>query len=135
MPSGDGDVVCGLLDHWERGEFAPGLDHLHPDVQVSSSTRQGGFEGKGGVRRLVGDWDQAFEDWSLRVEDLVDCPDGRRLAVGRVRTRGKKTGTELDRPVALLFTLDDGLIVRIEAFVNRMDEAYAAAGLPREPSS
>lgn len=87
------------------------------------------------MRRLVGDWDQAFEDWSLRVEDLVDCPDGRRLAVGRVRTRGKKTGTELDRPVALLFTLDDGLIVRIEAFVNRMDEAYAAAGLPREPSS
>jgi ketosteroid isomerase-like protein len=135
MPSGDGDVVRGLLDHWERGEFAPGVGHLHPDVQVISSTWQRGFEGRGGVRRLVGDWEQAFEDWSLSVEGLVDCPDGRRLAVGRVRTRGKKTGGELDRPVALLFTLNDGLIIRIEAFVNRLDEAYAAAGLPREPSS
>ena len=124
------DVPCV-----EEPEFAPGLDHLHPDVRVISSTWQQGFEGRGGVRRLVGDWDRAFEDWSLRVEDLVDCPDGRRLAVGRVRMHGKKTGTELDRPVALLFTLDEGLIVRIEAFVNRLNEAYAAAGLPLKSSS
>ena len=133
MASGGGDVVRVLLDHWERGEFAPRLDHLHPDVEVVNHISGRGFEGRGGVRRLIGDFDKAFEDWSLTVDELLTCPDGGRLAVGRVLLHGRKTGSELDRPVALLFGLDDGLIVRIELFVNRVDEAYAAAGLEREP--
>jgi ketosteroid isomerase-like protein len=52
--------------------------------------------------------------------------------VGRIVTRGKQTGGELDRPVALLFAVQDGLITRVDAFPNRLDEAYAAAGLERE---
>jgi ketosteroid isomerase-like protein len=133
MPSGDGDVVRGLLDHWERGEFAPALDHLHPDVQVVAHVSGNTFEGYGGVRRLIGDWDDAFTDWSLKVEQLLDCPGGERLAVGRVLLHGKKTGSELDRPVALLFALDGERISRIETFMNRVDEGYAAAGLePRQ---
>ena len=55
------------------------------------------------MRRLISDWDDAFADWSLKVEELLDSPGGGRLAIGRVLLRGKKTGGELDRPVALLF--------------------------------
>jgi ketosteroid isomerase-like protein len=131
MPSEDRDVVRSLLDYWERGEFAPRLDHLHRDVEVVNHISGRGFEGHGGVRRLIGDWDQAFENWSLKIEELHECADGGRLAVGRVVLHGKKTGSEMDRPVGLLFALDDGLITRVEFFVNRVDEAYAAAGLER----
>jgi hypothetical protein len=55
--------------------------------------------------------------------------------VGRIVTRGKRTGGELDRPVALLFAVQDGLISRIDAFPKRLDGAYAAAGLERERPS
>jgi ketosteroid isomerase-like protein len=130
MPSGD-DVVRGLLDHWERGEFSPSLEHVDPDIRVVAHVSGNTFEGLGGVRRLISDWDDAFQDWSLHVEELLECPDGGRLAVGRVRLHGKKTGTEMDRPVGLLFGLDGDRITRIETFMNRVDEAYAAAGLPR----
>jgi len=85
MPSGDGDLVRGLLEHWERGEFAPSLRHLHPDVVIVNHISGHGFEGYGGVRRLIGDFDQAFEDWSLKVDELHDCPGGGRLAVGQGR--------------------------------------------------
>jgi ketosteroid isomerase-like protein len=125
------DVVRALLDHWERGEFAPAMDHIHPDIQVVARVSGNTFQGLGGVRRLISDWDDAFQEWSLHVDDVVDSPDGRRLAVGRVRLHGKKTGTELDRPVAILFSLDGDRITRIETFMNRVDEAYAAAGLER----
>jgi ketosteroid isomerase-like protein len=135
MASGDSDVVRTMLDHWERGEFAPSLRHLHPDVEVVSHISGRRLEGYGGVRRLINDWNDAFDSWSLKAERLLDCPDGRRLAVGRVIQHGKQTGSELDRPCALLFTLEDGLIARMEAFVNRVDEAYAAAGLPPESPS
>ena len=43
-PGGD-DVVRRLLDHWERGEFAPKLDHLHPDVVLVNRVSGRGFEG------------------------------------------------------------------------------------------
>src|SRR4051794_17694193 len=129
MPSEDRDVVQGLIDHWEVGEFAPALSQLHSDVVVVNQVSGHGFEGHGGVRRLIGDWEQSFSDWSLKVDELLDCPEGGHLVVGRIASTGKKTGGELDRPVALLFGLEDGLIVRIDAFVNRLDEAYAAAGL------
>jgi ketosteroid isomerase-like protein len=131
MPSGDRDVVQQLIDHWEGGEFAPALGHLHPDVVVVNQVSGHGFEGHGGVRRLMGDWEQSFSEWSLTVDELLDCSDCRHLVVGRIASTGKKTGGELNRPVALLFRLQDGLIVRIDAFVNRVDEAYAAAGLER----
>jgi ketosteroid isomerase-like protein len=135
MPSGDRDVVQRLIDHWEVGEFAPALSHLHPDVAVVNQVSGAGFEGYGGVRRLIGDWEQAFSDWSLKMDEMLDCTGGRYLVVGRIASTGKKTGGELDRPVALLFALEDGLIVRVDAFVNRLDEAYAAAGLEPEGSS
>jgi ketosteroid isomerase-like protein len=131
MPSGDREVVRTLLNHWEQGEFAPKLNHLHPDVVFVNRVSGRSFEGLGGARRLINEWDDAFEDWSIVVDDLIDCPDGELMAVGRVLMRGKKTGGELDRPVAVIFTLADGLIVRIDAFANRVDEAYAAAGLER----
>jgi hypothetical protein len=108
MPSGERDVVQRLIDHWEVGEFAPALGHLHADVVVVKQFSGRGFEGHGGVRRLP---------------------------VGRIVTRGKRTGGELDRPVALLFAVQDGLISRIDAFPKRLDGAYAAAGLERERPS
>ena len=131
MPSGDREVVQRLIEHWEVGEFAPALTHLHRDVVVVNHVSGHGFEGHGGVRRLIGDWEQAFSDWSLKVDEVLDCPGGGQLVVGRIASTGKKTGTELDRPVALLFGLEDGLISRVDAFPNRLAEAYSAAGLDR----
>jgi ketosteroid isomerase-like protein len=131
MPSEDADVVRDLLDHWERGEFAPALDHLHPEVEVVAHVSGNTFEGYGGVRRLVSDWNDAFEEWSLHVEEVLECPGGGRLAVGRIRLHGKKTGAEMDRPVGLLFGLAGEKVTRIETFMNRVEEAYAAAGLER----
>jgi len=52
MPSADGDVVRGLLEHWERGEFAPRLDHFDPEVELVNHVSGRRFEGYGGVRRL-----------------------------------------------------------------------------------
>jgi ketosteroid isomerase-like protein len=131
MPSEDREVVRQMIDHWEAGEFAPALSHLHPDVVVVNQVSGRGFEGRGGVRRLMGDWEDSFSDWSLSVDELLDCSESRHLVVGRMASTGKKTGGELNRPVGLLFGMQDGLIVRIDAFVNRVDEAYAAAGLER----
>ena len=125
------DVLRGVLAHWERGEFAPSLAHLDPDVVIVNSISGRGSEGYGGARRLIGDLEKAFDEWSVKIDEIHDCPDGRRLAVGRALLRGRKTGDELDRPLALLFGFEGDRISRLEFFPNRLDEAYAAAGLER----
>ena len=82
MPAADRDVVRRVLDHWERGEFAPAMDHIHPDIEVVAHVSGNTFDGLGGVRRLISDWNDAFEEWSLKVEELHECRDGDRLSGG-----------------------------------------------------
>ena len=64
---------------------------------------------------------------------MLDTDSGGKLVIGRFHLRGgKRTGEDLDREAALLFSLaDDGRIIRVEAFPGRVNEAYAAAGLER----
>ncbi|HEY1357560.1 MAG TPA: nuclear transport factor 2 family protein [Thermoleophilaceae bacterium] len=131
MATTDGDVVRELVEHWKRGEFAPSQAHLDRDVVIVNQISGRSFEGHGGIRWLISDIDDAFAEWKLDVEEVLDVSDDRQLVVGRAVATGRKTGTELDRPLAFLFTLEDGLIARIDAFPNRLDEAYAAAGLER----
>jgi hypothetical protein len=49
MPSGDREVVQRLIDHWEVGEFAPALSHLHSDVVVVNQV-----SGHTGLRATAG---------------------------------------------------------------------------------
>jgi ketosteroid isomerase-like protein len=133
MAAGD-DSVSTVLARWGRRDFEPRASEIHPDVTVISQPSGRGLRGYGGIRRLMGDLRSSFDDWELEVDELLETPRGGRLAVGRIHFRGgKRTGEDVDRPTALLFDLKDGLIVRVELFPNRLDEAYAAAGLERQP--
>ena len=40
------------------------------------------------MRRLISDWNDAFAAWSLQVQELHECRDGDRLAIGRPVLRG-----------------------------------------------
>jgi ketosteroid isomerase-like protein len=122
-----------MLERWSRGDFEPRSAEVHPDVRVVSYLAGPMYEGHGGLRRWAGGLKRAFDSWSFRLDELLETPDGDRLAVGYLHFRGgKRTGEDVERPGALLFALRDGLIVRITAFPNRVDEAYAAAGLERK---
>jgi hypothetical protein len=133
MPSGD-DAASVMLDRWSRGEYEPRPSEIHPDVKVVSQVAGKTFHGYGGVRRWASELNRSFDNWSFVVDELLETPIGGRLAVGHLHLcGGKRTRSNVEAPAALLFSLDsDGLIVRIDAFPNRVDEAYAAAGLERQ---
>jgi ketosteroid isomerase-like protein len=132
MAPGD-DPVRLMLERWARGDYEPRSSEVHPDLVIVSYLSGPIFRGPGGIRRWVGGMKRAFDDWSFELEELIEAPNARRLAIGRLHlVGGKRTGEDVHRRQAFLFTLDDGLIVRIEGFPNRLDEAYAAAGLDRQ---
>jgi ketosteroid isomerase-like protein len=130
----DDDCVSTLLARWGRREYEPRASEIHPDVTVVSQPSGRGLRGYGGLRRLMGDLRRSFDDWELEVDELLETHKGGRLVVGRIHLRGgRRTGEDVERPTALLFDVEDGLIVRVELFPNRLDQAYAAAGLERQP--
>ena len=133
MAPGD-DAVRVMLDRWASGDFEPRSSEVHPDVVIVSYLSGPVFKGHGGIRRWVGDMKRSFDDWNFDLEEVIDAPDGRRLAIGRLHlVGGKRTGEDVHRHQCFLFSLDGGgLIVRIEGFPNRLEEAYAAAGLERQ---
>jgi ketosteroid isomerase-like protein len=75
------------------------------------------------------DWFQAFplEEWEVVVEELIDNGD-QVIAMSRQRGRGATAGVAAELELAVICDLRDGLIVRIETYLDRA-KALEAAGL------
>jgi ketosteroid isomerase-like protein len=105
------------------------LAFLHPDIELNAlaSTLYGGtVRGHLGWLRV---WDELLEaGWQVSGldEDLEDLGDGHVLATGKVKWGGRQM--ELEERRAYMYTVRDGLIVRIDGFRDRR-EALEAAGL------
>jgi hypothetical protein len=86
------------------------------------------YEGAEVVKKFFeDDWFSVFpfEEWQIVVEDMVDLGD-QVVALTSQKGRGASSGVEAQLKLGNLFTIKDGLIVRIEIFQNR-EQALAAA--------
>jgi len=72
-------------------------------------------------------WWEAWEDWELEVEKLIDA-DKMVLAIVRQRGRSKATGLPVDMHFAMLWTFRNGKQFRMRMYASP-DEGLAAAGL------
>jgi ketosteroid isomerase-like protein len=90
------------------------------------------YRGHGGWLRAAKTWAEPFEWLRIELERIVDAGD-RLVSIHRLRTRARHTGIEFDSRdedggLAYLWTLRDGKIVHLRAFVDP-DEALEAVGL------
>ncbi len=98
--------------------------HLEP---VRAAT-EGVFEGHEGIRAFWQDTRESFEVFELDYPDVRDLPDGRVLALGSVRIRGRGSGVETEVPTAVIASFSDGRITRFKDYGDH-SAALAAAGL------
>jgi ketosteroid isomerase-like protein len=125
------EIVRGHIEAW-RAEDAPrAVSFFDPHV-VADVSRTGGidsaFYGQEAITEFFRRWAGTFEDYRWEVERLTDLGSGAVLAVLREIGRGKGSGARVDRPLATLYTVIDGKIVRITTFRTEQ-EALEAAGL------
>ena len=75
----------------------------------------------------MADWLEAWEDWQLEVEELLDAGD---QVVAFVRMLGRsKAGLPVDMRFAQVWTYRNGKQIRMQMYASR-DEALKAARLP-----
>jgi ketosteroid isomerase-like protein len=108
------------------GEFS---GNFTPDFVWDMSTFQGWperqtYEGIEGARQFMSDWLEAWEDWQLELEELVDAGD-HVVAVVRQRGRSKATGLPEDMRFAQVWTFRDGAQARMRMFASRTDALEA----------
>jgi ketosteroid isomerase-like protein len=121
------------LDAGNRGELDGLLDELDPEIEWHSALHalMGGeqtvFQGHDGVRRMIGDLYDTFDEVHIEMSEFRDLGDGL-VAIGHTRTRGKASGVETVTPLAFVTKIENGKTISIRAYLDR-GEALAAAGL------
>jgi ketosteroid isomerase-like protein len=101
------------------------------DIEIQASglmLDQGTYRGHEGAMAYGENLREVWGDsLHIHVEDFIEQGD-HVVVLARTSARGKSSGAELDMPVAHVWTIRAGKIVRFQAFASRPD-ALEAAGL------
>jgi ketosteroid isomerase-like protein len=125
------DVVAAIYSRWNEGDW--GLEYFHPDVEWEL-TGGGTFDQAGesrGRNSLLEYWRRFWSAWKpgarWEIEVLEPLADDQFLASGRLRATGRSSGLATDTPLFHVWTVRDGLIVRLVVCDDR-ETALRAAG-------
>ncbi len=120
----------GFEHFLSTGEFLAPI--FHPDFVWDMSTFRGWperqtYAGIEGAREFMAEWLDAWEDWELDVEELLDAGE-RVVAIVRQRGRSKATGVSVEMHFAQVWAFREGKQVRMEMYADPA-EALEAVGL------
>jgi uncharacterized protein len=126
------DVVLRAFDAWNRGDIDAWLGLVHADIEwfseIASEVHgsEAVYRGHAELRRF---WDEFHSVWDLAIDvsatrDLGDTV----VTFGRIRTRGRASGIDLERPAAFVSEFEGGMIRRLRAYQDQ-SRALQAMGL------
>jgi ketosteroid isomerase-like protein len=120
------EVVTGLFEAADRRDWDAVVSHYAPDA--SWETDGGIFDAAGasGVRGLWEDWAATFEDWTIKVETVVDLGNGIVYAVYHQGGRPAGSTSVVTERATLIYEWVDGMIARVIGRQD-IDEARAIA--------
>jgi ketosteroid isomerase-like protein len=86
------------------------------------------IKGREALRHYYEQWYEMFDELRGDAEELIDGGEDRVVAVMRVAGRMKGSEAEVDMRLAIVYTVQNGLVVRGREYATR-EQALAAAGL------
>ena len=122
------ELVRSIYDDWARGAMAD--DKFDPEItMIEARELPGGgalAEGIEAVRRYQRSFANYWDEIHFEPQEYLAAGD-RVVVVARLTGRGKKSGVEVTREWAYVWTLRRGKALRMERYATRA-EALAAAG-------
>ena len=117
---------------WQKSG-SPDFEFLDPEIEWRGPREFPDLAephfGHEGVARYLATVNEAFDDYRMFPEELIDAGGDQVLVFSREGGRGKGSGVEVQTsPTAHLWTMRDGKAIRMESYWER-SEALEAAGL------
>ena len=102
---------------------------LHPGASFEPQIAgmHGTYEGHDGVRRWLTDMAEHYTNVRMDYDEVRDVED-RVLALGTFRITGKGSGIEMEGPMAIVASFQDGLLSDLKDYGDRA-QALEAVGL------
>ena len=120
------EVIRRFYECLARRDWDAMWRDFDPDFMLDTQL-QGSYRGRNECQAFVDDQISAFE--SSTAEPVEVFEGGEHVAVFvKIRARPKESSAEIEALVGHLFTMRDGLIVRLQTFPQR-EKALEAAGL------
>jgi ketosteroid isomerase-like protein len=86
------------------------------------------YRGRDGVTEYMRTWAEDFDHLSIDIEQLIDAPNDRVVALIHQRASGQGSGVPVGMDLAAVYDLEDGRVIRIRNYLDPA-EALEAAGL------
>ena len=133
MARSNADVVREVFEAHKRRDWDDVYGYYSPDIEWDGGILWGDWgdggvaRGRDGLREAWRRWMEAFEFATYEFYDFVESGDDVLVSI-RMHARGRGSGVETDQILGLVWTINDGLVVRVRAFTD-LEEARAAAGV------
>lgn len=124
------EVARGAWEAVERGDLEAASEHVDADAEIHDfDIPDGGiYRGREGFLTWNVHWGEAWEEWRIEDLELRAVGEDRVLALFRLVARGRGSGIEIDRLDAIVYTVSNAKLVRLEYFNDRR-RALEAVGL------
>jgi ketosteroid isomerase-like protein len=128
------EIARRAWDAWSGGDFDDLFALLSQSVVFDTSHLrdwpEGEYVGHAGFRRFLTEWLEVWDAFEVGVDELVAAPDGRVASIFWQRGKGRKSGLTMDVKWALISTIRDDKVVRIDVY-DSPQQALEAVGLPK----
>jgi ketosteroid isomerase-like protein len=123
-------------------EFQAGMERGDPGAWLDSGAVADDFEwvmplrfdgksvwrGREEYVKFIRTWTDEFQDWSIRVERVIDAGGDRVVALTYQSATGKASGAPVELNVGQVSEFEDGRLIRVRNYLTHA-EALEAAGL------
>lgn len=130
MASANIEIIRRGLDAYNRGDVEAVLETADPDIEfmpLRSLVVGGSYRGHEGIRRYFEDLDDEWENFSIGNEEIRERENSV-LLLGEFSATGRASGMEMRSPVAWLFELRAGKVVRMQAYSSQEEALRALTG-------
>jgi ketosteroid isomerase-like protein len=130
MSQEDVEVVRRANELTNDGDLEAAFGFLHPDIEwviAREHPNARTVTGREAVAEYQREWQEVMAEVRFEYDRVLDA-GGKVVGIGQVRGTGTRSGADVRVPIALVLTLRDGLITRVEEYLDP-SEALEAVGL------
>ena len=129
------EILRRADEAFQRGDLKAALADMDEDITASRVAPLPDiktYEGHEGMRQMLLDWVEGFDDFAMSAQEYIGVNDRQVLVRFRQRAQGTQSGVPIEADFWFLYTFRNRKAVRMDVYHSK-HQALEAAGLSELP--